>query len=66
MRKYRVYLESSEHGTVEVEAETAAEAGNIAMGRKDVDWCGDPEFLAYEMVEIDEHGEELDGTRVCP
>ena len=64
VKKYRVYLEETTHGIAEVEAENALEAEIIARRRENADWSDDVDLLAYEIVEIDEKGEELGETRV--
>ena len=68
VKKYRVYLEQSETGILEIEAESAEEATSSALRKcalqEDAGWSDDPQFLAYETVEIDENGDELDATRV--
>jgi len=64
VKKYRVYLEETTHGIAEVEAENALEAEIIARRRENADWSDNVDLLAYEIVEIDEKGEELGETRV--
>ena len=64
VKKYRVYLEETTHGIADVEAEDAPTAASLAQRCKDVKRVNDVDLLAYEIVEIDENGEEVEGTRM--